>query len=191
MSYSFAELLVPRLARGDREALVEFYDRYVGMVHGLALRILRDTMEAQDVVQEVFIQVWREVGGYEPHRDTPTAWVCSLARRRALDHLRRRRSHGDSGGQPAQASHCDPLVRAHPPLHEALDGLSTSQRRVLEMAYFEGLTQQEIGERLAAPPATVKARLVTALARLRAVWSGHRFRADRPQAGATPRGTPE
>ncbi|HET8648189.1 MAG TPA: sigma-70 family RNA polymerase sigma factor, partial [Vicinamibacteria bacterium] len=82
--------LVLRLARGEGAALGAFFDRYAGLAYGLALRILRDRTEAEDVVQEVFVQVWRQAARYEPARGTPAAWVCAIARTRALDQLRRR-----------------------------------------------------------------------------------------------------
>jgi RNA polymerase sigma-70 factor (ECF subfamily) len=81
-----------RLASGDQSALAEFYDLYAGLANGLALRILRDSSDAEDVVQEAFVQVWRQAGRYDPGRGSPQAWLCTIARTRALDRLRRRAS---------------------------------------------------------------------------------------------------
>src|SRR5258708_5608157 len=82
--------LLIRLLSGDHEALGEFYDLYAGLVNGLALRILRDASDAEDVVQEVFVQAWRQASRFDPSRGTPEAWLCTMARTRALDKLRRR-----------------------------------------------------------------------------------------------------
>src|SRR5215208_5219585 len=97
--------LVGRLAKGEAAALAEFFDRYSGLAFGLAVRILRDPTEAEDVVQEVFVQAWRQAARYDAARGTPAAWVCTLARTRALDQLRRRAARreepADSGRQLA------------------------------------------------------------------------------------------
>src|SRR5215468_1651491 len=85
-----SQALLTRLAAGDQQALGEFYDLYAGLVNGLALRILRDTSDAEDVVQEVFVQVWRQASRFDPSRGTAEAWLCTIARTRALDRLRRR-----------------------------------------------------------------------------------------------------
>src|SRR5262245_33088317 len=93
--------LLRRLAGGEQGALAEVYDRYAGMVHGLALRILRDAAEAEDVVQEAFMQVWRQASRYDAQRGTPEAWVCTIARTRALDRLRRRASRREESSEGA------------------------------------------------------------------------------------------
>src|SRR4030095_12813577 len=85
-----ARALLRRLAAGDHKALGEFYALYAGLANGLALRILRDTSEAEDVVQEAFVQVWRQGARYDARRGSPQAWLCTIARTRALDRLRRR-----------------------------------------------------------------------------------------------------
>ncbi|HWX24202.1 MAG TPA: sigma-70 family RNA polymerase sigma factor, partial [Vicinamibacteria bacterium] len=85
-----AETILRQLAAGDRRVLGELYDRYAGLVNGLALRILKDRSDAEDVVQDVFVQVWRQADRFDPSRGTPEAWLCTMARTRALDRLRRR-----------------------------------------------------------------------------------------------------
>jgi RNA polymerase sigma-70 factor (ECF subfamily) len=161
--------LLRRLAAGEQAALGEFYDRFAGLVNAVALRILRDVPEAEDVVQEVFVQVWRQASRYDPGRGSPEAWVSTLARTRSIDRLRarvarRRPSNGD--GQ---------AVAVTPPAHSAdalavrtaLNELPADQRRVLELAYFEGLSQSEIAARLAQPLGTIKTRTRAAMMRLR------------------------
>ena len=89
MAAAQAASLIRRLTRGDHAALGEFYDLYAGLVNGLALRILRDRAEAEDTVQEVFVQVWQQAARFDPSRGTPQAWLCTMARTRALDRDRK------------------------------------------------------------------------------------------------------
>src|SRR5262245_26013857 len=93
--------LLQKLAQGDKTALGEFYDRYAALVNGLALRILRDVSEAEDVVQEVFLQAWRQAERYDPRRGAPEAWLCTIARTRALDRLRRRAARREEASEAA------------------------------------------------------------------------------------------
>ena len=166
---SAAEKILRRLTAGDPQALGDFYDLYAGLVNGLALRILRDTAEAEDVVQEVFVQVWRQASRYDASRGTPEAWLCTMARTRALDRLRRRVSRREEPAEAAPASTAAPTTADTIAVRKALDGLSTDQRKALELAYYEGLTQSEIATRLGEPLGTVKTRIRTAMIRLREV----------------------
>ena len=172
MDRSSDEALLQRLADGDLQALGAVYDRYAPMVNGLALRILRDTGDAEDVVQDVFVQVWREAARFDRGRGSPQSWICTIARSRALDRLRRRRARREeAGGEEAAATvSTDPGVSPavlSVSMRKALDTLSIEQRRPLELAYYEGLTQVEIAERLQEPLGTVKTRMRTGLMRLR------------------------
>jgi len=164
-----SQALLTRLAAGDQQALGEFYDLYAGLVNGLALRILRDTSDAEDVVQEVFVQVWRQASRFDPSRGTPEAWLCTMARTRALDRLRRRVSRREEAEEQAPAPTGVPRTEEGIAVRKALDGLSPEQRKALELAYYEGLTQSEIAERLGEPLGTVKTRIRTAMMRLREV----------------------
>lgn len=167
MSETQAHALLHRLAAGDPKALGEFYDLYAGLANGLALRILRDSSDAEDVVQEAFVQVWRQAARYDPRRGSPQAWLCTIARTRALDRLRRRvsRREDTTGAPPASSS--APQMEEALTVRKALDGLSTDQRHALELAYYEGLTQTEIARRLNEPLGTIKTRIRTAMIRLR------------------------
>ena len=131
-------------------------------------RIVRDLDAAEDVVQEAFVQVWRQAGRYDPRRGSPQAWLCTIARTRALDRLRRRvaRREQEEVTEPA-ASGGTPDREGELAVRKALLSLSADQRRALELAYYEGLTQSEIARRLNEPLGTVKTRIRTALIRLR------------------------
>jgi RNA polymerase sigma-70 factor (ECF subfamily) len=168
MTLSETPALIRRLVSGDAQALCDIYDRYAGLVNALALRILRDAAEAEDVVQEVFVQIWRQASRFDPDRGSPEAWLCTIARTRALDRLRRRTARREEPSEAAPA----PVVLA--PRNEealavrkALEVLSSDQRRALELAYYEGLTQSEIATHLGEPLGTIKTRIRTAMIRLR------------------------
>lgn len=156
-----------RLAHGEHGALSEVYDRYAGMVHGLALRILRDAAEAEDVVQEAFMQIWRQASRYDAQRGSPEAWVCTIARTRALDRLRRRASRREESNEDMPPRSEERTPETALAVQTALGTLSDDQRRALELAYYEGLTQSEIAQRLGEPLGTVKTRIRTAMMRLR------------------------
>jgi len=168
MADSPSRSILQRLAEGDARALGEFYDAHAGLAYGLALRILRERTEAEDAVQEAFVQVWRQAARYDATRGTPEAWLCAIVRTRAIDRLRRRVSRREQSDEPATAA------TAPPPEHEsvlavrkALSSLSADQRTALELAYYEGLTQSEIASRLNQPLGTIKTRIRTAMLRLR------------------------
>ena len=167
MNESPGTLLLDRLTRGDRSALGEFYDLYSGPVYGMALRLLRDAPEAEDVVQEVFLQVWRQAERYDPSRGKPEAWLFTIARTRALDRLRRRAARRedteDAAPAPSQFPQGDTVLA----VRKALDILSADQRRAVELAYYVGLTQSEIAETLGEPLGTIKTRIRTAMIRMR------------------------
>jgi RNA polymerase sigma-70 factor, ECF subfamily len=169
MASHHSESLLLRLTAGDQHALGEVYDRYASLVNGLALRILRNRTEAEDVVQEVFVQIWRQAGRFDPARGSPEAWICTMARTRALDRLRRRASRREDPPDAAPGPSEAPRTEQALAVRKALDTLSDDQRNALELAYYEGLTQTEIAARLGQPLGTVKTRIRTALIRLRDV----------------------
>jgi RNA polymerase sigma-70 factor, ECF subfamily len=171
-----------QLASGDETALAELYDRHARLLYSFALRILRQQADAEDVLQEVFSQVWRQASRYDPGRGTVVGWLVMLTRGRAIDRLRRERVKPDrvfpeneAREVPDSAMPADlRLVTAEQAsqVRAALDGLPDNQRVPLELAYFEGLTQTEIAERLAVPLGTVKTRMRQALLRLRDALTG-------------------
>lgn len=173
MPDSEARSLIARLVGGEAAAVGEFFDRYAGLAYGLALRILRDPTEAEDVVQEVFVQAWRQASRYDPGRGSPEAWVCTMARTRALDQLRRRAARREEPAEADQPAAARPAATVEAlAVRKALDGLSVEQRRALELAYYEGLTQSEIARRLGEPLGTIKTRIRTAMMRLRETLAG-------------------
>jgi len=167
MSATGAEQLLERLAGGQSEALGDVFDRYGGFVNAVALRILRDATEAEDVVQEVFMQVWRQAARFDRSRGTPEAWLCTIARSRALDRLRRRASRREEPAEAAPGQTAAHRSAEEIAVRDALELLPEDQRLPLKLAYYEGLSQSEIAVRLCAPLGTVKTRMRTGLLRLR------------------------
>jgi RNA polymerase sigma-70 factor, ECF subfamily len=169
--------LVQRMADTDQSALGALYDRWADAVHALVARIVRDEAEAEEVVEAVFWQAWQQAGRYTGDRGTPGAWLLSMARSRALDRLRALRRRRDEvmpddtvfANQPAVGdplSDLDSSERATR-VATALRDLPAEQRQVLELAYFDGLSQTEIADKLAQPLGTVKTRARLALRKLR------------------------
>ena len=164
-----------RLAAGEAAALAELYDRHSGPVYSLAFRIVQQEQDAEDIVQEVFAQAWRQASRYDMTRGPVAAWLLMMARTRAIDRLRSRQARGDATSTDLDAL---PVDAASPPdqliasqeaarVREALLSLPPEQKAALELAYFEGLTQSEIAQRLDTPLGTVKTRIRSALASLR------------------------
>jgi RNA polymerase sigma-70 factor, ECF subfamily len=168
--------LIQRMATGDRDAFARFYDRYAALVLTFATRLLEVRADAEDLLQEVFLQVWRQAKSYDQARGSPEAWITTITRSRAIDKLRSRRRRGESAGSPQVSSPLDGVRKvesgaaeseARLTVHGALAQLPEAQRVVLELAYFDGFTQSEIAARLGEPLGTVKTRLRTGLERLR------------------------
>ncbi len=173
---------VKQLAGGDHAAIAELYDRHARLLYSLAFRIVRGQADAEDVLQEVFAQVWRQAARYDTSRGTVIGWLVTLTRSRAIDRLRRGRLQpqtldDESAAQavPDVAAGADvQLVTSEQAsqVRAALEALPDAQRVPLELAYYEGLTQSEIAGRLAVPLGTVKTRMRQALLRLREALAG-------------------
>jgi RNA polymerase sigma-70 factor (ECF subfamily) len=171
MSLSDATLL-ERIAAGELEAFGEFYDRHAPRVLGMLTRMLGRSGDAEDVLQEVFLQVWSRAADYDFHRATPLAWLIVVARSRALDHLRRRKLRGLPTDQTEQGTEDDPAApveqeETHRAVLAALARLPREQRLALELSFYGGLTHEQIAERLAVPLGTVKSRIRLGMGRLR------------------------
>src|SRR5437773_3227076 len=172
-----AEDLIRRMAEGDADACGRFYDRYARLVYPLILRIVQDPADAADVLQEVFWEAWQAAASYDSARGSPEAWIVMRARTRAIDRVRAVRRRGETFVAPVDEATVgaptppggDAAVRAEERqlVASALAQLSQAQREIIELAYYSGLTQREIAERLEQPLGTVKTRIRLALARLR------------------------
>ena len=168
--------LLERVARGDEQAFAALFDRYSHILLGLLIRIVGSRAEAEDVLQEVFLQVWQRAGSYNVERGHPFTWLVTVARSRAIDRLRasnaRERAVTTAAAQdvtPLTADASDEAVRAEEGerVRQALSAIPEEQRRALLLAYFEGLTQSEIAERLRQPLGTIKTRMRSGMMRLR------------------------
>jgi len=172
------EAVVHRVVSGDHSALGALYDLHGRAVYTLAVRIVGDPAEAEEVVQDVFLQVWRGAARYDKTRATVAGWLLMMARSRAIDRVRARQARpvgtasseftiarlADGGiGQEANVITGQAVER----LKLALQDLPNAMRAAIELAYYEGLSQSAIAERLGEPLGTVKTRMRTALQRLR------------------------
>lgn len=167
--------LLRAIARRDETALASLYDRYRLILFGLLLRIVNSRVEAEDVLQEVFVQVWRQAADFDERRGKPFTWLVTLARSRAIDRLRQlnaRERLAVAAAQEAPAEASDAVQDAYRSeqreiVTEALQQLPEEQRQALLLAYYEGLTQSEIATRLGTPLGTVKTRMRSGLIKLR------------------------
>jgi RNA polymerase sigma-70 factor (ECF subfamily) len=169
---------VRRMAAGDGEALAYLYDRHARAVYSLALRVLGDGPEAEEVAQDVFAQAWRQSGRYDTSRGAVVAWLLMMSRSRAIDRLRARRglppSSGDTeltlglladrGEGPESSALTAERARL---VRRGLEALPLVQRVAIELAFYEGLTHVEIAERLEVPLGTIKTRIRLGLMKLR------------------------
>ena len=175
--------LVRAVAEGSAEALASLYDRHASAVYALARRVLTRQEDAEEVVQDVFAQVWRDAPRYDAGLASAAGWILMLARTRAIDRLRARRARPDQhlGVEPEQVP---PLatagadselvaisIDAARKVRAAFDALPDQLRTLVDLAYFQGLTHSEIAGQMGVPVGTVKTRLRTAVASLRLVLS--------------------
>ena len=163
--------LVARLCDGDQNAMADLYDRYSGIVYGVALRVLGDTTAAEDVLQEIFLQLWRRPQAYNADRGGLAPWLAVIARNRAIDVLRKRPPEEDLDELPVSIGvDLEDVATqrlAVEKVRKAIAQLPPEQRKALEMAFFEGLTNTEIASRTGEPLGTVKTRIRSALMAVR------------------------
>lgn len=175
------ETLLSRTAAGDQEAFASLYDAVAPRVHGLARRVVRDPALAEEVTQEVFLQVWREAARFDPARGSALAWLLTLTHRRAVDRVRAEQAQSDRLHRYESRSSTTPYdvtaERATERLEavrvrRALDDVGEPHRSALELAYLEGLTHQEVAERTGVPLGTAKTRIRDGLRKLRHTMTG-------------------
>ncbi len=166
--------LLSAVRAGDETAMEALYDRYSGLVYSISLRVLRDTSGAEDLLQEIFLQLWRKPGSFDPSRSSLGPWLAVITRNRAIDMLRKRRPE----------SSIEDLMIATPPdfadrveqswaadkIGDALIKMPPDQRKALEMAYFDGLTHSEIAAKTGEPLGTIKTRIRSGLLSLRRIF---------------------
>jgi RNA polymerase sigma-70 factor (ECF subfamily) len=173
-------LLLKAIAARDEAALAQLYDRYRAILFGLLMRILNNREEAEDVLQEVFLQVWRKAADFDENRGRPFTWLVTLARSRGIDRLRTLASRervAEAGAREVSEEISDAATDALKSeqrglVSDALAKLPDEQKRTIMLAYFDGLTQSEIATRLGAPLGTVKTRMRTGMIRLRELLAG-------------------
>jgi RNA polymerase sigma-70 factor (ECF subfamily) len=162
---------VTAMKAGDQSAMAALYDRYSSVVYAVALRVLGDTGAAEDILQEVFLQLWRNPGAFDSARGSLAAWLAVITRNRAIDALRKRKPETDIEDvivsvAPDLASDAD-RTRVAAKIRGVLSSMSAAQRSALEMAYFEGLSHSEIADRTGEPLGTIKTRIRAGLLALR------------------------
>ncbi len=171
--------LVTRVANGEESAFLALYDRYVGRVYALMLRILSDPMLAEEATQDTFLKLWSRARLYLGERGSLLLWLLTIARRTALDRLRlenRRPALSDSK-DPEDSWDLIPDLNTMPEesrwrsLYFAVQALQPEHRQVIELAYYQGMSQSEIAEELGWPLGTVKTRLRAAMEHLRETWT--------------------
>ncbi|MGH7861030.1 MAG: sigma-70 family RNA polymerase sigma factor [Candidatus Dormibacteraceae bacterium] len=168
--------LARALAAGEVRALEQLYDHYGTLAYSLAVRVLGDVGQAEDVVQEAFLKVWDGAARFDPHRGSLRTWLLTVVRNRAIDHLRGRHAHERAELEvpdqlAAEEARFDPwhqvsLTIQREAVMEALDRLPPAQRQAIELAYFGGYTQREIAEMIQIPIGSVKGRMRLALEKM-------------------------
>jgi RNA polymerase sigma-70 factor (ECF subfamily) len=175
--------LLRRIGGGDRSAFASFYDHYAGLLFSIAVKILNDSGEAEDVLQEVFIQIWDKAGTYDPLLGKPTSWAVTLTRNRAIDRIRASKRRFKLLEQAAVEASIpsDDSPSANDTVYgrenaerirAVLAALPADQRRAIELAFFSGLTQDEIATSLHEPLGTIKARIRRGMLKLREKLEG-------------------
>ncbi len=167
--------LIARLRAGEQQAMSELYDRYAKVVYAVALRVLQDAAAAEDILQDVFLQLWRNPDAFDASRGSLAAWLAVIARHRSIDRLRKRRPETD-------IEEC--VITSGPDLRDdteralvvekvrgALAEMNPDQRSALELAFFQGLTHSEIAAKTGEPLGTVKTRIRSGLQQLRAKFA--------------------
>jgi len=163
--------LIASIRAGKQSAMAELYDRYSSIVYAVALRVLGDTSAAEDVLQDIFMQLWRNPGAFDASRGSLAPWLAVIARNRAVDALRKRRPQNDIEDvtlsvEPDMAAEAD-RSRVAEKIRSVLKDMPAPQRSALELAYFEGYSHAEIAKKTGEPLGTIKTRIRAGLMLLR------------------------
>jgi RNA polymerase sigma-70 factor (ECF subfamily) len=176
--------LIRKIGEGDRASFAEFYDKFGGVIYATAMRVLNDPRDAEDVAQEVFVMIWEKAKMYDPSRGKPLTWAVTMTRNKSIDRLRSLQRRFRLRDELEQETSASDFTTERAPvddveiqergeiLRSAVMKLSKEQREVIEMAYFSGLTQNEIADRLEEPLGTVKARIRRGMIKLRRLVAG-------------------
>jgi RNA polymerase sigma-70 factor (ECF subfamily) len=175
LTYGDLAVMVQRIAAGDTSAVGELYDATGRLVFGLILRILADRDAAEEVLLDVYTQAWRQADSYNPTRGSPLAWLTTIARSRAIDRFRAGRQ--DRGRESVDALEQEMAVSGDPEhvalssereqlVRSAMESLAPEQRQPIELAYYSGLSHNQISERLGVPLGTIKTRVRLGMAKL-------------------------
>jgi RNA polymerase sigma-70 factor (ECF subfamily) len=181
--------LLTRVVKGDQQAFSQLYDHSSTLLFTLAVRILGNHEEAAELLQDVYLEVWRKVSRYDVGRGTPIAWLITLTKSRAIDRLRARSSRGNQATNALEDGTAPPVADSGPsPLETQADeelrvrvkaavaGLPLAQQQAIELAYYEGLSYAEIAARMNQPMGTVKTRIKLGMSKLRdglQQWGNH------------------
>jgi len=161
--------LMSRIQRGDQDALGTLYDRHAAQCLALAERVLGDRAAGEDVLQEVFVRLWEEPGRYSAARGSVVAWLIATVRNRSIDRLRRQGARARAAERASEKAprYATAPGRPSSTVVQAVEALPVEQREIIELGYFQGLTQTEIAGRLGVPLGTVKSRLRLGMDKLR------------------------
>jgi RNA polymerase sigma-70 factor (ECF subfamily) len=175
--------LLGRIAAGDREAFGALYDRYSKPLYAFALRVLGNASDAEDVLQEVFVQIWEKAGQFNETEGRPFSWAAAMTRNKSIDRLRSQQRRNRLVEEATESAVADPAATTTSTgiglgadettrIRSAVGTLPEDQRRAIEMAFFSGLTHHEIAEKLSEPLGTIKARIRRGMLRLRDALEG-------------------
>ncbi|MFE0105049.1 ECF RNA polymerase sigma factor SigK [Streptomyces sp. NPDC059009] len=171
-----ADELLPLVARGDQKAFEELYGLVAGPVYGLVRRVLRDSAQSEEVVQEVLLELWRSAARFDPARGSAQSWILTLAHRRAVDRVRSVRAAGEREQRVARRADMPAFDQVAEEVEEAMERewvrrcmerLTALQHQAVTLAYYDGYTYREVARRLSVPLGTVKTRMREGLRRLR------------------------
>ena len=176
--------LLARIAQGDEKAFAKFYDQFAHGLYSLVFKILNDAKETEDVLQEGFTQIWKKASTYDGNRSSAFTWAVMIMRNKAIDHIRSRQRQSRVVEEAALESSIEPAMQEDEGVFQneqrtivraALEKIPDEQRQAIDLAFFSGLTQMQIAEKLGEPLGTVKSRIRRGLLKLRDYLNGNKL----------------